>query len=244
MRRSVAARVVPRWLAPWSQWQAEHAVVPGQRTDSPLGRGASEFQRRTAPLLRDTLSGLAHGQQPHTLFLTCGDARIVPNLITTSGPGDLFTVRNIGNLVPVASDASDSSVGAAIEYAVGVLKVPEIVVCGHSSCGAMKALLGHAPAGMAQLGSWLRHGEASLRRRATEAPLLLGGRRPDAEADQLALHNVVQQLDHLRRYPVVEAALSRGELTLTGMYFDVGGAQVSLLDAAGRDFVPAGAATH
>jgi carbonic anhydrase len=244
VRRSVAARVIPRWLAPWSQWQAEDAVVPGQRTGSPLGRGTSEFQRRTAPLLRDTLSGLAHGQQPHTLFLTCGDARIVPNLITTSGPGDLFTVRNIGNLVPAASDGSDSSVGAAIEYAVGVLKVPEIVVCGHSSCGAMKALLGQAPEGMAQLGSWLRHGEPSLRRRAAGAPLLLGGRRPAAEADQLALHNVVQQLDHLRRYPVVAAALSRGELTLTGMYFDVGAAQVSLLDAAGRDFVPAGAATH
>ncbi|MDT8914380.1 SulP family inorganic anion transporter [Amycolatopsis sp. PS_44_ISF1] len=246
VRRSAAARVVPRWLAPWSQWQAGTAVVPRPRTGSPLGRGTSEFQRRTAPLLRDTLSGLAHGQQPHTLFLTCGDARIVPNLITTSGPGDLFTVRNIGNLVPAVSDSSepaDSSVGAAIEYAVGVLKVPEIVVCGHSSCGAMKALLGRAPEGLDRLGSWLRHGEPSLHRRTTGSPLLLDGRRPAAEADQLALHNIVQQLEHLRRYPVAAAALDRGELTLTGMYFDVGAAQVSLLDRAGRDFVPTGAFT-
>ncbi|MET8999667.1 SulP family inorganic anion transporter [Amycolatopsis sp. NPDC004169] len=244
VRRSVAARVVPRWLAPWSQWQAEHVVLPAQRTASSLlCRGASEFQRRTAPLLRETWDGLAHGQQPHTLFITCGDARIVPNLITTSGPGDLFTVRNIGNLVP-PSDGTDSSVGAAIEYAVGVLGVAEIVVCGHSSCGAMKALLGQAPAGLDQLGSWLRHGQATLRRRSREAPLLLDGERPAAEADQLALQNVVQQLETLRGYPVVAAALERGALRLTGMYFDVGAAQVSLLDDAARGFVPAGALEH
>ena len=244
VRRSVAARVVPRWLAPWSQWQAEHVVLPAQRTASLLlCRGASEFQRRTAPLLRETWDGLAHGQQPHTLFITCGDARIVPNLITTSGPGDLFTVRNIGNLVP-PPEGTDSSVGAAIEYAVGVLGVAEIVVCGHSGCGAMKALLGRAPDGLDQLGSWLRHGEATLRRRSREAPLLLGGERPAAEADQLALQNVVQQLEILRGYPVVAAALERGALRLTGMYFDVGAAQVSLLDDAARGFVPAGALEH
>ncbi|WP_329050072.1 SulP family inorganic anion transporter [Amycolatopsis sp. NBC_01488] len=244
VRRSVAARVVPRWLAPWSDWQAEHVVLPAQRTASSLlCRGASEFQRRTAPLLRDTWSDLANGQQPHTLFITCGDARIVPNLITTSGPGDLFTVRNIGNLVPPA-DGDDSSVGAAIEYAVGVLGVAEIVVCGHSGCGAMKALLGQAPDGLVQLGSWLRHGEATLRRRGREAPLLLGGERPGVEADQLALQNVVQQLETLRGYPVVAAALALGGLRLTGMYFDVGAAQVSLLDDAVRGFVPAGALEH
>ncbi|MEV6629057.1 carbonic anhydrase, partial [Amycolatopsis sp. NPDC051114] len=244
VRRSVAARVVPRWLAPWSEWQAEHVVLPAQRTASSLlCRGASEFHRRTAPLLRDTWSGLAHGQQPHTLFITCGDARIVPNLITTSGPGDLFTVRNIGNLVPPV-DGDDSSVGAAIEYAVGVLGVAEIVVCGHSGCGAMKALLGQAPDGLVQLGSWLRHGEATLRRRSREAPLLLSGERPAAEADQLALQNVVQQLETLRGYPVVAEALARGGLRLTGMYFDVGAAQVSLLDDAARGFVPAGALEH
>ncbi|HWD06441.1 MAG TPA: bifunctional SulP family inorganic anion transporter/carbonic anhydrase [Amycolatopsis sp.] len=231
VRRSVAARVVPRWLAPWSQWQA--TVLPEPR--SPLVRGASEFQRRTAPLLHDTLRGLADGQRPHTLFITCGDSRIVPNLITTSGPGDLFTVRNIGNFVPTSGD---SSVGAAIEYAVGVLGVPEIVVCGHSSCGAMKALLGRAPDGLDHLGDWLGHGAATLRRRASSPPPLLDGRRPADDCDELALHNVVQQLDHLRAHPVVAAALARGELTLTGLYFDVGAAQVAILDA-GRGFVPA-----
>ncbi|RJQ88111.1 SulP family inorganic anion transporter [Amycolatopsis panacis] len=239
VRRGLASRVVPRWLAPWSQWQAEH--MPEQRSGSSLlGRGTSEFQRRGAPLLRETLSGLANGQDPHTLFITCGDSRIVPNLITTSGPGDLFTIRNIGNLVPPGTAESDASVGAAIEYAVGVLEVPEIVVCGHSSCGAMKALLGTAPDGLARLGSWLEHGAPTLRRRALDHPPTLDGHRPPAEADQLALHNVVQQLEHLREHPVVADALARGTLTLTGMYFDVGAAQVFLLDAETADFVPAG----
>ncbi|MFD5248673.1 bifunctional SulP family inorganic anion transporter/carbonic anhydrase [Amycolatopsis sp. NPDC058340] len=238
VRRGVASRVVPRWLAPWSQWQAEHLELPGQRGGSvPLCRGASEFQRRTAPLLRSTWDGLANGQQPHTLFITCGDARIVPNLITTSGPGDLFTVRNIGNLVPRAE--ADFSVGAAIEYAVGLLRVREVVVCGHSGCGAMKALLGDAPAGLAHLGGWLRHGEATLLRRETEGPVLLDGARPEHEGDRLALHNVVQQLENLRSYPVVDAALARGELRLTGMYFDVGKANVYLLDEALRSFTSA-----
>ncbi|WP_410584637.1 bifunctional SulP family inorganic anion transporter/carbonic anhydrase [Amycolatopsis sp. lyj-108] len=240
VRRGVASRVVPRWLAPWSQWQAEHLELPSQRGGSaPLCRGASEFQRRTAPLLRSTWDGLANGQRPHTLFITCGDARIVPNLITTSGPGDLFTVRNIGNLVPHAGADADFSVGAAIEYAVGLLRVREVVVCGHSGCGAMKALLGDAPAGLTQLRGWLRHGEETLRRREREGPVLLDGARPAHESDQLALHNVVQQLENLRSYPVVDAALARGELRLTGMYFDVGEANVSLLDEVPRSFTSA-----
>ncbi|GAA4548444.1 SulP family inorganic anion transporter [Amycolatopsis samaneae] len=234
LSRIAAVRAVPRWLAPWSEWQAADIRLPSQR-GGPTLRGASEFHRRTAPLLKDTLSGLANGQQPHTLFITCGDARIVPNLITTSGPGDLFTVRNIGNLVPAGQ--ADSSMNAAVEFAVGVLGVHEIVVCGHSSCGAMGALANGAPAGKPGLSDWLRHAEPSARRSET---VTVGGVRPVREPDRLALHNILQQLEHLRHYPLVAEAESRGELTLTGMYFDVGAAQVSLWDGRTGDFVPAG----
>ncbi|MFD9965804.1 SulP family inorganic anion transporter [Amycolatopsis sp. NPDC058986] len=234
LSRIAAARAVPRWLAPWSEWQATEVQVPNQR-GGPTLRGASEFHRRTAPLLKDTLSGLANGQKPHTLFITCGDARIVPNLITTSGPGDLFTVRNIGNLVP--AEQADSSMNAAVEFAVGVLGVREIVVCGHSSCGAMGALANGAPNGTPLLTDWLRHAEPSARRTET---VTIGGTRPAREPDRLALHNILQQLEHLRHYPLVADAESRGELTLTGMYFDVGAAQVSLWDGRTGDFVPAG----
>ncbi|PXY28347.1 carbonic anhydrase [Prauserella muralis] len=245
VRKDAAGTALPRWLAPWSEWMAKDAgvSVPDQRT-APLRRGTSEFQNRTAPLVQETLSRLADGQQPHTLFITCGDARIVPNLITTSGPGDLFAVRNVGNFVPVPEGdtaAGDTSVGASIEYAVSVLRVREIVVCGHSSCGAMKAVLGEAPAGLPSLARWLRHAQPSVGRHAGEPAVTLGGEAPDAEGDRLALHNVLQQLEHLRRYPMVAAAERRGELHLTGMYFDVGGAQVYLFDGESGDFRPAGA---
>ncbi|TKG71506.1 SulP family inorganic anion transporter [Prauserella endophytica] len=244
VRRDAVEPSAPRWLAPWSEWMAKDADVeiPDQRTE-PLRRGTSEFQARTAPLVQETLSRLASGQQPHTLFITCADARIVPNVITTSGPGDLFTVRNVGNFVPEPGDetaADDASVGASIEYAVSVLRVREIVVCGHSSCGAMKALVGDVPDGMPSLERWLRHGEPSRRRYATAGTVTLDGQVPDLPGDRLALHNVLQQLDHLRRYPIIAEAESRGELRLTGMYFDVGNAQVHLLDADSSGFEPAG----
>ncbi|GAA3578943.1 SulP family inorganic anion transporter [Amycolatopsis ultiminotia] len=230
LRRNAAASAVPRWLAPWSAWQAVDVALPGQRTH----RGATEFQRRAAPLLKDTLSGLANGQQPHTLFITCGDSRIVPNLITTSGPGDLFTIRNIGNLVPPAQ--ADPSMNASIEFAVGVLGVREIVVCGHSSCGAMGALAEGAPPGTA-LAAWLAHAEPSKH---SSGPVTLDGQLPAGERDRLALHNVLQQLDHLREYPLVADAEARGELLLSGLYFDVGAAQVYLSGPKRGAFVSAG----
>ncbi len=237
LTRTAASRSVPRLLAPWSDWQAKDLELPGQR-GGPTRRGATEFQRRTAALVQPTLSRLAGGQRPHTLFITCGDARIVPNLITTSGPGDLFTVRNIGNLVPARR--ADPSMGATVEFAVGVLKVREIVVCGHSGCGAMQALATGAPDGAPMLASWLRHAEPSADRRGA---VTLDGERPESEANRLALRNVLQQLDHLRHYRLISEAEGRGDLHLTGMYFDVGAAQVYLSDEGAPAFTSVGAVT-
>jgi carbonic anhydrase len=238
VRRGRFAPTLPRWLAPWSEWMAADVDVPDQRTE-PLRRGTSEFQLRTAPLVQHTLSRLAGAQQPHTLFIACADARIVPNLITTSGPGDLFTVRNVGNFVPTEHD---TSVGASVEYAVSVLAVREIVVCGHSGCGAMKALLGDGPGGLPSLNRWLRHGEPSRSRHAGRPPVTLDGVVPPAPGDRLALHNVLQQLDHLRRHPAIARAERHGSLRLTGMYFDVGQALVYLFNAGTGTFEPASAA--
>lgn len=242
--RSAAHRIVPRWFAPWSEWQRVHEsdeVVPAQRTSSPssMRRGMLEFQRRTADLVKPTLTKLAHSQAPETLFITCGDARIVPNLITTSGPGDLFTVRNIGNLVPdhaVCAAGDDTSIGAAVEFAVDVLKVREVVVCGHSSCGAMAALLNGAPQDAPALRSWLKHAESTVARAKVDPPIAIDGTPPERPSDRLALHNVLEQLDRLRRYPSVARAEARGELELVGMYFDVGAAGVHLYDAKTGSF--------
>ncbi|MET7289043.1 SulP family inorganic anion transporter [Streptomyces sp. NPDC005573] len=213
-------------------------AAPGRgRGPRELARGISSFQRNTAPLVRDELARLAReGQRPSQLFLTCADSRLVTSMITASGPGDLFVVRNVGNLVPPPGDEhGDDSVAAAVEYAVDVLGVRSVTVCGHSGCGAMQALLTAGPADtVTPLRRWLRHGLPSLRRMDDDRRPRprLAGRAPADAAEQLCLTNVVQQLEHLRAHAPVARALAAGTLELHGMYFHVGEAQAYLLDAA------------
>jgi carbonic anhydrase len=208
---------------------------PAQPVPS-LIEGIQEFQRSGRPAVRSVLSDLARdGQSPRELFITCCDSRVVPTLFTASGPGDLFKVRNIGNIVPTHSATPEhSSVGAAIEYAIDVLKVENIVVCGHSSCGAMNALLsgGVDPEQQPMLSEWLGHASASLARYQSGA--WLDGGMP--ASDQLSLLNVAQQLENLRTYPKVAAAESEGRVRLLGMFFAIDDAQVYLYDEATQKF--------
>lgn len=224
---------------PWTPWRNHHCDLPrsapaGQPSGHQLARGISAFQRNTAPRVRSELARLAkEGQRPSQLFLTCADSRLVTSMITSSGPGDLFVVRNVGNLVPLpGQESGDDSVAAAIEYAVDVLKVRSITVCGHSGCGAMQALFNSDPKGaQTPLERWLRHGLPSLEQVAAQgrsAPRL-AGREPADAVEQLCLTNVVQQLEHLRSHESVARALSQGGLELHGMYFHVGEAQAYLL---------------
>ncbi|MFE0204819.1 bifunctional SulP family inorganic anion transporter/carbonic anhydrase [Streptomyces sp. NPDC058985] len=216
-------------------------TAPGAADGRELARGISAFQRNTAPLVRGELARLAReGQQPSQLFLTCADSRVVTSMITSSGPGDLFVVRNVGNFVPLPGDEGDDSVAAAIEYAVDVLKVRSITVCGHSGCGAMQTLLSAEPGGrQTPLKRWLRHGLPSLERLPEDDGTLprLAGRGPADAAEQLCLANVVQQLEHLRAYESVSRALGTGDLELHGMYFHVGEAQSYLLAEGGGEAV-------
>ncbi|MFD7316879.1 SulP family inorganic anion transporter [Streptomyces sp. NPDC059883] len=213
------------------------ARSPGVRQ---LASGISSFQRNTAPLVRGELARLAReGQRPSQLFLTCADSRLITSMITSSGPGDLFTVRNVGNLVPLpGADGADDSVAAAIEYAVDVLRVESITVCGHSGCGAMQALLntpadadGDGPGVGTPLRRWLRHGLPSLERMRSgqHSWARISGRLPADAVEQLCLTNVVQQLEHLRAHESVARRLAEGTLELHGMYFHVGEAQAYLL---------------
>ncbi|MGW6745627.1 bifunctional SulP family inorganic anion transporter/carbonic anhydrase [Streptomyces sp. NPDC055025] len=212
----------------------------GGRTSSilQLASGLSSFQRNTAPLVREELARLAReGQRPSQLFLTCADSRLVTSMITSSGPGDLFTVRNVGNLVPLpGTDGGDESVAAAIEYAVDVLRVDSITICGHSGCGAMQALLDDSPRATdgepaTPLRRWLRHGLPSLERMRSRSHswARISGRLPADAVEQLCLTNVVQQLEHLRAHESVARRLADGTLELHGMYFHVGEAQAYLL---------------
>ncbi|MFF4433256.1 SulP family inorganic anion transporter [Streptomyces sp. NPDC001513] len=218
----------------------EAPPAPRRRGAGQLASGIGAFQRDTAPHVRDELARLAReGQRPSQLFLTCADSRLVTSMITASGPGDLFTVRNVGNLVPLpGAESTDDSVAAAIEYAVDVLKVDSITVCGHSGCGAMQALLSSAPGiPMTPLRRWLRHGLPSLERMASRhhAWARISGRLPADAVEQLCLTNVVQQLEHLRAHESVARRLAEGTLELHGMYFHVGEAQAYLL-SEGEDF--------
>ena len=220
---------------PWTPWRNHHCDARPQRAVThQLADGLSSFQRNTAPFVRDELARLAReGQQPSQLFLTCADSRLVTSMITASGPGDLFTVRNVGNLVPLpGQESGDDSVGAAIEYAVDVLAVNSITVCGHSGCGAMQALL-TTPEGSDRtpLRRWLRHGLPSLERMRSRhrSWARISGRLPADAVEQLCLTNVVQQLEHLRAHESVARRLAEGTLELHGMYFHVGEAQAYLL---------------
>ncbi|MFD4256412.1 bifunctional SulP family inorganic anion transporter/carbonic anhydrase [Streptomyces sp. NPDC058534] len=217
-------------------------TASGSADGRELARGISAFQRNTAPLVRGELARLAReGQQPSQLFLTCADSRVVTSMITSSGPGDLFVVRNVGNFVPLPGEkGGDDSVAAAIEYAVDVLKVRSITVCGHSGCGAMQTLLSAEPGGrQTPLKRWLRHGLPSLERLPEDDGTRprLAGRGPADPAEQLCLANVVQQLEHLRAHESVSRALGAGDLELHGMYFHVGEAQAYLLAGDGGEAV-------
>ncbi|MFE0702568.1 bifunctional SulP family inorganic anion transporter/carbonic anhydrase [Streptomyces sp. NPDC058872] len=229
---------------PWTPWhnhqcgeppaEKDEQDVPERTAGIRLANGIGKFQQNTAPLVRDELARLAReGQSPSQLFLTCADSRLVTSMITSSGPGDLFTVRNVGNLVPLPGEENgDDSVAAAIEYAVEVLQVESITVCGHSGCGAMQALLNGSPKDpQTPLRRWLRHGLPSLERMASRrhAWARISGRLPTDAIEQLCLTNVVQQLEHLRSYESVARRLAEGTLTLHGVYFHVGEAQAYLL---------------
>ncbi|MEU2719641.1 bifunctional SulP family inorganic anion transporter/carbonic anhydrase [Streptomyces smyrnaeus] len=226
-----------------------HAHSP-TRSHSRRGQllgGVRNFQRSTAPLVRDELARLAReGQRPSQLFLACADSRLVTSMITSSGPGDLFTVRNVGNLVPPPGEESgDQSVAAAIEYAVDVLRVESVTVCGHSGCGAMQALRSGPPAALdtdaTPLGRWLRHGRPSLERlqasgqASGQATPRLADRETADELEALCLTNVLQQLEHLAAHSCVGRRLREGTLELHGMYFHVGEAQTYMLDTTLAD---------
>ncbi len=201
--------------------------------DARLRAGVERFRATARPRYSDLFQQLADGQAPHTLFITCSDSRINPNLITSTEPGELFIVRDVGNLVPPASETQASPGGAAIDYAVGILGVQKIVVCGHSGCGAVKALLSDEPlpAGLKNLHAWLESTEARDRIRSYPKSLT---------PDEVGKLNALAQLDRLRAYPVVADKLASGELSLTAWFFDVKTGELEEWSVAQQRYVPLG----
>ena len=204
--------------ATWSQWQeVDHTP------HAPLLAGVAAYHAQAAELIRPTLEGLAHGQAPKGLLLCCADSRVQPHLITRSGPGDLFTVQNVGNLV------AGTSMRAALHYATEVLHVPLIAVCGHSGCGAMRGLLDGARRPGDPLGDWLAAGARSLNALRAGHPVGLAALAAGhGEVDALAMVNVAEQLATLRERGV--------DAALIGLFFDIPTARVLVLDEDAQEF--------
>jgi carbonic anhydrase len=179
--------------------------------------GVSHFQQHVYPRHQDLFELLALGQRPEALFITCADSRIDPCLLTQTKPGELFICRVIGNIVPPYPDAV-GGVSATIEYAVGVLRVPEVIVCGHTDCGVMKGALNpEALAEFPNVTAWLRYAKVQHREPEPTAEFLL----------RLTEANVIAQLENLRSHPSVAARLKEGDLALHGWVYHIGSGAVT-----------------
>ncbi len=164
-------------------------------------------------------------QKPHTLIIACADSRVDVETITNSGPGDVFITRNIGNMVPAYGEML-GGVSAVIEYAVSALKVRHVVVCGHSDCGAMKALLNPSSTdSMPTVKSWLTNGKAAL-------SVAEGLEKTDGREilPVVTEQNVLMQLAHLKTHPSVAGAMARNELTISGWVYDIGSGDVRIAE--------------
>ncbi|WP_020179518.1 carbonic anhydrase [Methylopila sp. M107] len=197
---------------------------------------ASRFQGEVFARHRSLYEKLAReGQNPNALVISCADSRVVPELIAQAGPGELFVCRNAGNIVPPFAQMN-GGVSSAIEYAVVALGVSDIVVCGHSGCGAMKGLMKpESLEPMPNVAAWLRHAAAARSIVCEAYPEDL----PEPERLQaLALENVRVQLDHLKTHPSVAAKLALGEVRLHGWYFEIESGAILALDGASGAFAP------
>ncbi|HTV61543.1 MAG TPA: carbonic anhydrase [Verrucomicrobiae bacterium] len=178
------------------------------------------------------------GQKPHTLFITCSDSRVLAELITQSKPGDLFVVKNIGNIVPPAGVKGDTnSTAAAIEFAVENLRVSDLVICGHSQCGAISALLGETPIpdGLPHLRNWLNLAAPVLDTLKKEYEHL---RNDEERSTAAAQENVLFGVDNLHSYPCVQERLADGSLQLHGWFFKIATAELFAFDPETRQFSP------
>jgi carbonic anhydrase len=193
-------------------------------------KGLSQFQKSVYPKHRDLFQKLALGQRPDALFITCADSRIDPCLLTQTKPGELFICRVIGNIVPPFPDAI-GGVSATIEYAVGVLGVPDVIVCGHTDCGVMKGVINpEALEPLPSVSAWLNYA-----RPARKAAASLEGNADFLPA--VTERNVVQQLANLRTHPSVAERWKQGDLQLHGWVYDLGEGVVTAYDPGQDAFV-------
>ena len=207
-------------LSPRQSWPTGNSIVDG----------IAEFNRHGSGLLYPHITGLTHTQAPDALFLTCTDSRVLPNIITTSGPGDLFTIRNVGNLIP--TDAADASVDAALDFALNELGVNSIVVCGHSCCDAIKTITTSVP--LSASARWLDYAQESLFAYQEHHPARASAQTHGfGDIDQLAVVNVAIQIGRLIQHPMLAGAVTAGRIRVICIFFHIATAHVYMVDHNG-----------
>ncbi len=216
-----------------------------------LKNGIRRFRAETFPAFADSAN---EPQRPHTLFITCADSRIDPNALTSTGPGEAFVTRNIGNMVPAYGEML-GGVSAVIEFAVAGLGVRHVVICGHTDCGAMKALLDpSSTAKMPSVRNWLKNAQTALAvsntlhenniptpEQSSQAQPTHDGaasQRARPLIDVLTEQNVLLQIQHLRTHPSVATALTLGDLTISGWIYDVTTGNVRIAEPNALTFTP------
>lgn len=194
--------------------------------------GIKQFQQEVYPMHKARFEKLADFQNPDVLFITCSDSRIDPNLITQSNPGELFICRNAGNIVPPHSNET-GGMTASIEYAVSVLGVKHIVICGHSNCGAMTAAMQpESVKNLPHVRTWLDHCRAAKEAVEHQHNDCLG----DHHLDEVTKQNVVLQLRHLSTHPAVFTKLYSNELQLHGWVYDIKSGKIEVYNRDSKEF--------
>ncbi len=199
-----------------------------------LIRGLDEFRQGYVSEHQDLLEQLSHGQKPRVLFIACSDSRVDPNLITNADIGELFVIRNAGNIIPPYG-AANGGEGGTLEYAINALDIDQVIVCGHSHCGAMKGLLklNKLQKDMPLVYDWLKHAEATRR--------LVRENYPDLDDDDfvetLVAENVLVQIDNLKTYPVIKARLHQGRLKIYAWVYQIETGEVLAYDPQTHSYV-------
>ena len=216
---------------------AQSTAAPPELTPdfNQIREGVRRFRSKVFPEMRTLYERLAEKQEPQALFLTCGDSRIEPSLLTGTQPGQIFVERTPGNIVPIYDDNASVGVSSSIEYAASVLSVKTFIICGHSSCGAMKALL--HPQELEDLPAtarWLRYAQPAVELLDCDH----SGAHERDRVTRLSELNVLKQMEHLHSHPAVARRVQRGDLAIQGWFYEIHTGTVAVFNPKKGQFEP------
>jgi carbonic anhydrase len=193
--------------------------------------GLRKFTENVFPIQKELFETLSQGQKPHTLLITCSDSRIDPNLLTQTQPGELFVIRNAGNIIPPFG-SSGGGEEAAIEFAIDGLNVSNIVICGHSHCGAIAALMDKVDLNpLPSVKHWLRHAQSTKKR------ILSCSKRNDYSLSDVVEENIFAQIDNLKTHPSVSSALREDKIRIYGWIYQLETGEIRIFDQKSKQFV-------